>query len=96
MRGILMGIALVVLAAAPVPAVGQSVHCYSSERFGGKLIRAGDSERRVIEEEPDRTVRLETGAGGAAGFRHDFYKYGRTVQIYVKAGIVTRICIVRE
>ncbi|MDT8408417.1 MAG: hypothetical protein RQ741_02340 [Wenzhouxiangellaceae bacterium] len=74
----------------------QSVSCSSSERFGNVLVRVGDSERRVIEAGPDRTVRLETAQGGAAGYRFDFYKTGRTVQVYAQAGIVTRVCRIRE
>lgn len=74
----------------------QSPRCYSSERFGNALVRVGDSERKVIQADPDRTVRLETSEGGAAGFRHDFYKQGRTVQVYVQAGVVSRICAIRE
>lgn len=88
---------LVFLMAAVTTAAGQvEVNCSSSERFGGKIIKVGDSERRVIEAGPDREVRLETQQGGAAGFRFDFYKYGRTVQIYVQAGVVTRICRLRD
>ena len=87
-------IALATLA-APTAADAQ-VRCYSSERFGNSLVRTGDSERKVIEAEPDRTVRLETNQGGAAGYRHDFYKQGRTVQVYVSTGVVIRICSIRE
>ncbi len=68
----------------------------SSARLGSVMIVTGDSERRVLEAEPDRTVRLETREGGAAGYRHDFYQRGQTVQIYVSAGQVTRICRVRD
>ena len=47
-------------------AMGQAeVRCGNSERFGGKIIKVGDSERRVIEAEPDREVQLETRFGGA-------------------------------
>ena len=84
-------IALVVVA----PAIGQSPRCGASERFGTELIRTGDSERRVLEKQPDRSVRLETREGGAAGFRHDFYRQGVTIQIYVRAGVVVEICRVR-
>ncbi|MDT8438199.1 MAG: hypothetical protein RQ729_04220 [Wenzhouxiangellaceae bacterium] len=70
--------------------------CGTAESFGQKIIKAGDPERRVIEQKPDRTVQLETRFGGAAGYRHDFYKPGRTVQIYVRAGVVTEICRVRD
>jgi hypothetical protein len=85
---------LLALAASQAPA--QTVHCSSSERFGGTLIKVGDSERRVIEQEPDREVRLETREGGTAGYRFDFYKHGRTVQVYTSAGVVVRVCRIRE
>ena len=83
---------------APVisQAPAQSVLFSSSERFGTILVRVGDSERRIIQAEPDRTIRLETPQGGAAGYRYDFYKYGRTVQVYTSAGVVTRVCRIRE
>lgn len=68
----------------------------SSVRLGSLMIMTGDSERRVVEAEPDRTVRLETREGGAAGYRHDFYERDQTIQIYVSAGQVTRICRVRD
>ena len=87
-------IALATLA-APTAADAQ-VRCYSSERFGNSLVRTGDSERKVIEAKPDRTVRLETSEGGAAGYRHEFYKPNRTVQVYIYAGQVTRICSIQE
>ena len=78
-------------------AMGQAeVRCGNSERFGGKIIKVGDSERRVIEAEPDREVQLETRFGGAAGYRFDFYKYGRTVHVYTSGGVVTRVCRVRD
>jgi len=93
MRSIVLAL-LLALSASQAPA--QSVLCSSSERFGTTLVRVGDSERKVIQAEPDRTVRLETPQGGAAGYRYDFYKYGRTVQVYVQAGIVARVCRVRE
>ena len=70
--------------------------CGQSERFGSRLIMAGDSERRVIEAGPDRTVRLETRDGGAAGYRHDFYRRGVTIQVYVQAGRVVRVCRITD
>jgi len=78
------------------PTYGQALNCQSSERFGQKLLNVGDPERKVIELEPDRTVQLETRFGGAAGYRFDFYKRGRTVQIYVRSGVVIRICRVPD
>ena len=75
---------------------GQAIHCYSSERFATELVKTGDSERSVIELEPDREVRLETKFGGTAGWRYDFYKRHRTIQIYVRSGVVVRICKVPD
>ena len=93
MKAILFAILIVVAGSA----AGQAqVHCSSSERFGGKVIRVGDSDRRVIEAKPDREVRLETKFGGTAGYRFDFYKYGRTVQIYTSGGVVVRVCRLRD
>jgi len=80
---------------ASVAGAGE-LNCSSSERFGAKVIKVGDSERRVIEARPDREVSLETAQGGTAGYRFDFYKYGRTVQVYVQHGVVVRVCRVRE
>lgn len=78
------------------PAAGQVVECYDSERFGSILINVGDSERRVRERNPDREVRLENRFGATAGWRYDFYKRGRTIQIYVRSGVVYRICRVPD
>jgi len=77
-------------------AAAQSLNCYSSERFGTRLIKTGDSERAVHELDPDREVRLETKFGGTAGWRYDFYKRDRTIQIYVRSGVVVRICRVPD
>jgi hypothetical protein len=68
----------------------------SSARVSNTLIKVGDSDRRVLSAEPDRTVRLTTSAGGSAGTRYDFYQRGVTVQIYVVAGRVTRVCRIRD
>lgn len=78
------------------PGWGQAIDCYSSERFGTQLVKTGDSERAVLELEPDREVRLETIFGGTAGWRYDFYKRDRTIQIYVRSGVVVRICRVPD
>jgi len=96
MRYLILAFALALASTATTADAQSSVSCLSSERFGTFLVRVGDSERRVIEAKPDRTVRLETREGGAAGFRHDFYKYGRTVQVYTSAGVVIRVCRIQE
>lgn len=92
----IFSVLFIVLVLVAGSAWGQSVQCRSSERFDGALVRVGDSERRVIEAEPDRVVQVETRQGGAAGYRLDFYKRGRTVQVYVRHGLVVRICSIRE
>jgi hypothetical protein len=86
----------VMLLTATAVAGAQTLECYDSERFGNKLINVGDSERRVLEQEPDREVRLENRFGATSGWRYDFYKQGRTVQIYVRYGVVYRICRVPD
>ncbi|MEE4639038.1 MAG: hypothetical protein V2J42_09910 [Wenzhouxiangella sp.] len=68
----------------------------SSARVNNTLVKIGDSDRRVISAEPDRVVRLTTSAGGSAGTRYDFYERDVTIQIYVAAGVVTRVCRVRD
>ena len=87
---------LIIVLLASSTAWGQAIICYSSERFGSQLVKTGDSERGVIELEPDREVRLETRFGGTAGWRYDFYKRDRTIQIYVRSGVVVRICRVPD
>ena len=87
---------LILLVTLAGPAPGQYLSCGLSERIDGKLFRPGVSERRVLEAEPDRIVRLETREGGAAGYRYEFYVPGRTVQVYVSQGVVVRVCRVRE
>jgi hypothetical protein len=89
-----MALVLAVLVVLPSWAGAQ---CGDTHRFGQSLVRTGDSERRVLElRRPDREVRLETPAGGAAGYRLDFYERDSTVQIYIQSGMVTRICRLRR
>ncbi|GEM_PF-2270959 len=89
-------ICLALLLGASVPAEA-GLNCGDTHRFGQMLVRVGDSERRALEaRRPDREVQLETRRGGAAGYRLDFYQRHNTVQIYVQAGVVTRICRARR
>ncbi len=76
------------------PAVGSCE--LSSARIGNLLLKVGDSERRVLEQQPSRTVQLQTRKGGAAGIRYDFYQRGKTVQVYVRGGRITLICHINE
>ena len=71
------------------------LRCYNSERFGNKLIQVGDGERLVLEQEPDREAQLENKFGAAAGYRYEFDRRNRTIQVYTESGVVTRICSVR-
>ncbi len=95
-RTILLLATILLLPLQAGTSLASSAQCgLSSVRLAAGLVRVGDGERRVIESGPDRTVRLETPEGGAAGYRHDFYLSGQTVQIYVRAGVITRVCRVR-
>jgi hypothetical protein len=87
---------LLLLAALLVAAPAYSSCELSSARVNNTLVKVGDSDRRVLSAAPDRTVRLTTSAGGSAGTRYDFYQRGVTVQIYVAAGRVTRVCRIRD
>jgi hypothetical protein len=87
---------MIILAALMFLCVPAEASCnLSSARLQAGLVKVGDSDRRVIRSEPDRIVQLETGQGGAAGMRYDFFQRGRTLQIYVQAGRVVRVCRVR-
>jgi len=68
----------------------------SSARLGHQLIKVGDSERKVLEQEPDRTIQLENHRGGAAGIRYDFYVRGKTIQAYVRGGRISKICHIKD
>jgi hypothetical protein len=85
-----------ILLTATAAAGSQTLECYDSERFGNKLVNVGDSERRVRDQEPNREVRLENRFGATSGWRYDFYKRDRTIQIYVRHGVVHRICRVPD
>lgn len=88
---------IITLAAALILCGAVEASCnLSSVRLDAGLVKVGDSERRVIESEPDRVVQLENRKGGAAGIRYDFYLRGQTVQVYVRAGRITRVCRVRD
>lgn len=68
----------------------------SAARLGNQLLKVGDSERKVLEHEPDRSVRLQNRYGGAAGIRYDFHLREKTIQIYVRAGRISRICHIND
>lgn len=64
----------------------------SSARLGNQLVKVGDSERRVLAQDPDRRVRLESRKGGTTGIRYDFHLRGKTIQVYVRGGRVAMVC----
>lgn len=64
----------------------------SSARLGNKVLKVGDPEHQVLRHDPDRTVRLQNYRGGIAGIRYDFYLRGKTIQIYVRGGRISRVC----
>lgn len=68
----------------------------SSARLGNKLLKIGDSERRVLESEPDRRVRLVNRRGATTGNRYDFYLRDKTIQIYVRGGLISRVCHIND
>lgn len=90
-----MRVFLIVLMLLAAPMAEASCEL-SSARLGNQLIKVGDSERRVLEQEPDRTVQLENRRGGAAGIRYDFYLRGKTIQVYVRGGRISLICHVND
>lgn len=68
----------------------------SSARLGNQLLKVGDSERKVLEHEPDRSVQLENRHGGPTGIRYDFYLRDKTIQVYVRGGRISRICHITD
>ena len=87
----------IIFAAVMALSVAAEASCnLSSARLSAGLVKVGDSERRVIQSEPDRVMQLETRKGGAAGIRYDFHQRGQTLQIYVRGGRITRVCRLRD
>jgi len=86
-----------VLVAALILAPAANASCeLSSARISGSLVKVGDSERKVLDQDPHRVVQLENRRGAASGIRYDFHLRGKTVQVYVRAGRITRICHIRD
>ena len=87
----------IILAAVMALSVAAEASCnLSSARLSAGLVKVGDSDQRVVRSNPDRVVQLETREGGAAGIRYDFHLRGQTLQIYVRAGRVVRVCRLRD
>ena len=90
-----MRVLLLVLFLTSAPALQASCEL-SSARLGNQLLKVGDSERRVLSHEPDRTVQLENSRGGAAGIRYDFYLRHKTIQVFVRGGRIAMICHISD
>lgn len=89
----MMRACLIVLLLFLAPVIPVEASCeLSSARIDNVLLKVGDGERRVLERDPDRVVQLENAQGGAVGIRYDFYLRGKTVQVYVRGGRISRIC----
>lgn len=65
---------ILLIAAGMLLAASVQAGCdLSSARLANQLLKVGDSERRVLKHNPDRTVQLQNRRGGAAGIRYDFH-----------------------
>ncbi|NID16723.1 DUF2845 domain-containing protein [Luteibacter yeojuensis] len=62
-------------------------------RFGSQVISTGDSEGRLrqVAGKPDRETPIETRRGGLEGYRLEYYRRGKSVQIEVVNGRVAKI-----
>lgn len=88
---------ILILIAGLFLAAGAQADCeLSSARLGNQLLKVGDSERKVLRHEPDRTVQLENRRGAAVGIRYDFYLRGKTVEVHVRGGRISMICHIND
>ncbi|WP_448100713.1 DUF2845 domain-containing protein [Luteibacter jiangsuensis] len=62
-------------------------------RFGSQVVSTGDSEGRLrqVAGKPDRETPIETRRGGLEGYRLEYYRRGKSVQIEVIDGKVASI-----
>jgi len=62
-------------------------------RFGSQVISTGDSEGRLrqVAGKPDRETPIESRRGGLEGYRLEYYRRGKSVQIEVIDGKVAKI-----
>ena len=82
--------ALVVLILASLAATAAAADTY---RFGSRVISTGDSEGRLrqVAGKPDRETPIETRRGGLEGYRLEYYRNGKSIQIEVIDGKVATI-----
>jgi hypothetical protein len=92
MRALAIALTLAaIVALATPPAAARSAA--SSYRCDRGLVVVGDSIASVYKVcgQPSRTVQLETGAGGAAGERLEYFFDRKVVMFIVRGGRVARI-----
>lgn len=82
--------AVVVLILASLAATATAAETY---RFGSQVISTGDSEGRLrqVAGKPDRETPIESRRGGLEGYRLEYYRRGKSVQIEVVNGKVATI-----
>lgn len=89
MRAIVLAVAMAVASTAAI--AGDTI------RFGGQVVSVGDAVGKVIQSagNPDRTVPLQNKYGASIGERFEYYRDGKTIQITVQGGRVTKIDEIR-
>lgn len=62
-------------------------------RFGSQVVTTGDSEGRLrqVAGKPDRETPIESRHGGLEGYRLEYYRRGKSIQIEVINGRVASI-----
>ncbi|KJV30964.1 hypothetical protein [Luteibacter yeojuensis] len=85
MKRIIVGL---LLAALAVPAFASDTW-----RVNSQVVSTGDSEGRLrqVAGKPDRETPMETSRGGLQGYRLEYFKDGKSVQVEVVNGRVTAI-----
>ncbi len=64
----------------------------NSARIKGKLIVRGDSTAVVRKLDADNVVQLQNKFGAVVGYRYEFFKGRRLLQINTRSGVVSSIC----
>jgi hypothetical protein len=85
MKRIIVGLLLAVLA---LPAFASDTW-----RVNSQVVGTGDSEGRLrqVAGKPDRETPIETTRGGLQGYRLEYFRDGKSVQVEVVNGRVTSI-----
>jgi hypothetical protein len=80
---------------AAILAIGLSFSAVASDtyRWGSQVVSVGDSEGRLrqVAGKPDRETPIETTRGGLQGYRLEYFKGGKSVQVEIVDGRVRSI-----